>query len=90
MTIDADEAVCHRENPKKTDVTATENSIKYKGITKDGKTFTGNSKKLKYTPEREEAILIDETFVRLNGNTLSAGIITYNTITKNDSLFCAR
>lgn len=82
MTIDAEEAIYHRENPNDTYITATGNPIKYNGITEDGKPFSGNSKKLKYTPETGEVILTDEAFVQHNGNTLSAEVITYNTITK--------
>lgn len=82
MTIDAEEAIYHRENPNDTYITATGNPIKYNGITEDGKPFSGNSKKLKYTPETGEVILTDEAFVQQNGNTLSAEVITYNTITK--------
>lgn len=82
MTIDAEEAIYHRENPNDTYITATGNPIKYNGITEDGKPFSGNSKKLKYTPETGEVLLTDEAFVQQNGNTLSAEAITYNTITK--------
>ncbi|MEI9862499.1 lipopolysaccharide transport periplasmic protein LptA [Enterobacter bugandensis] len=82
MTIDAEEAIYHRENPNDTYITATGNPIKYIGITEDGKPFSGNSKKLKYTPETGEVILADEAFVQQDGNTLSAEVITYNTITK--------
>lgn len=82
MTIDAEEAIYHRENPNDTYITATGNPIKYNGITEDGKPFSGNSKKLKYTPKTGEVILTDEAFVQQNGNTLSAEVITYNTITK--------
>lgn len=82
MTIDAEEAIYHRENPNNTYITATGNPIKYKGITEDGKPFSGSSKKLKYTPETGQVTLTDEAFVQQNGNTLSAQVITYNTITK--------
>lgn len=82
MTIDAEEAIYYRENPNDTYITATGNPIKYNGITEDGKPFSGNSKKLKYTPETGEVILTNEAFVQQNGNTLSAEVITYNTITK--------
>lgn len=82
MTIDAEKAIYHRENPNGTYITATGNPIKYNGITEDGKPFSGNSKKLKYTPETGEVILTDEAVVQQNGNTLSAEVIIYNTITK--------
>ncbi|MEI2606846.1 lipopolysaccharide transport periplasmic protein LptA [Erwinia aphidicola] len=82
MTIDAEEAIYYRENPNDTYITATGNPIKYNGITEDGKPFSGNSKKLKYTPETGEVILTNEAFVQQNGNNLSAEVITYNTITK--------
>nr|WP_176454075.1 lipopolysaccharide transport periplasmic protein LptA [Erwinia piriflorinigrans] len=82
MTIDADEAIYHREDPNNTYITATGKPIKYNGITEDGKPFSGISKKLKYTPGTGEVILSDEAFVQQNGNTLSAEVITYNTITK--------
>ncbi|MEI2630933.1 lipopolysaccharide transport periplasmic protein LptA [Erwinia aphidicola] len=82
MTIDAEEAIYYRENPNDTYITATGNPIKYNGITEDCKPFSGNSKKLKYTPETGEVILTNEAFVQQNGNNLSAEVITYNTITK--------
>lgn len=82
MTIDAEEAIYHRENPDETYITATGGPIKYNGITEDGKPFFGTSKKLKYTPDTGEVILSDDAFVQQNGNTLSAEVITYNTITK--------
>jgi lipopolysaccharide export system protein LptA len=82
MTIDAEEAIYHRENPNDTYITASGNPIKYNGITEDGKPFSGRSKKLKYTPKTGEVILTNEAFVQQNGNTLSAEVITYNTITK--------
>ncbi|KGT92697.1 lipopolysaccharide transport periplasmic protein LptA [Enterobacter cancerogenus] len=82
MTIDADEAIYHRENPNNTYITATGTPIKYKGITEDGKPFSGNSKKLKYTPGTGEVILTEDAFVQQNGNTLSAEVISYNVITK--------
>lgn len=82
MTIDAEEAIYHRENPNNTFITSTGNPIRYNGITEDGKSFTGNSRKLKYTPKTGEVILSDEAFVQQNGNTLSAETIIYNTITK--------
>ncbi|EFQ6911697.1 lipopolysaccharide transport periplasmic protein LptA [Escherichia coli] len=82
MTIDAEEAIYHREDPNNTYISATGSPIKYNGITEDGKPFSGNSKKLKYTPETGEVVLTDEAFVQQNGNSLLAEIITYNTITK--------
>lgn len=82
MSIDADEAIYHRENPDNVYITATGNPIKYKGIAEDGKPFSGSSKKLKYNPKTAEVILTDEAVVQLNRNTLSADVITYNTITK--------
>ncbi|EJF5505272.1 lipopolysaccharide transport periplasmic protein LptA [Salmonella enterica] len=82
MTIDAGEAIYHRENLKDTYITATGNPIKYNGITEDSKPFSGISKKLKYTPETGEVILTGEAFVQQNGNFLSAEVITYNINTK--------
>ena len=82
MTIDAEEAIYHREDPDNTYITATGNPIIYNGITEDGRPFSGNSRKLKYTPGTGEVILTDEAFVQQSGNSLSAEIITYNTITK--------
>ncbi|EGK4254962.1 lipopolysaccharide transport periplasmic protein LptA [Escherichia coli] len=82
MTIDADEAIYHRETPDNTYITATGDPIKYNGITEDGKPFSGNSKKFKYTPKTGEVILTDEAFVQQSGNSLSAEVITYNTITR--------
>lgn len=64
MTIDAEEAIYHRENPSDIYITATGNPIKYKGITENGKPFSGKSKKLKYTPETGEMVLTDEVFVQ--------------------------
>ncbi|MFP1771709.1 lipopolysaccharide transport periplasmic protein LptA [Lonsdalea quercina] len=82
MSIDAEEAIYHRETPNTTYITATGNPIKYKGVTEDGKPFSGSSKKLKYTPKTGEVILIDEAFIQQDEHTLSAAVITYNTITK--------
>lgn len=82
MTIDAEEAILHREIPSDIYITATGNPIKYKGITEDGKPFSGKSKKLKYTPDTGEVILTDEAVVEQDGNTITAEVITYNTITK--------
>ncbi|MEG5551603.1 lipopolysaccharide transport periplasmic protein LptA [Enterobacter wuhouensis] len=82
MTIIADEAIYHRNNPTNTYITATGSPIKYKGVTDDGKPFSGTSRKLKYTPETGDMILTEDAFVQQNGNTLSAEVITYNTITK--------
>ncbi|HAV7685031.1 TPA: hypothetical protein JK765_005184, partial [Escherichia coli] len=44
MTIDAEEAIYHREDPDNTYITATGNPIKYNGITEDGRPFSGNSR----------------------------------------------
>jgi len=82
MTIDADEAIYHRENPNDIYLTAIGNPIKYSGVTEDGKPFSGSSKKLKYNPGTCEVILTDEAFVQQNGNKLTADVITYNTVTK--------
>ncbi|EMK1730759.1 lipopolysaccharide transport periplasmic protein LptA [Salmonella enterica] len=82
MTINAEEAIYHRENPSYIYLAATGNPIKYNGVTEDGKPFSGKSKKLKYTPETGEVILTDEAFIQQDGNSLSAEIINYNTITK--------
>lgn len=82
VTIDADEVFYRRENPSDIYITAKGNPIKYNGITEDGKVFSGNSKKLKFTPKTGETILTEEAFVQQQGNTLSAEVITYNTITK--------
>ncbi|MCU6388824.1 lipopolysaccharide transport periplasmic protein LptA [Enterobacter quasiroggenkampii] len=82
MTINAGEAIYHRENPSNMFITATGNPIRYKGITENGKPFTGRSKQLHYTPETGEVILTDEAFVQQDGHFLSAEVITYNTITK--------
>lgn len=51
-------------------------------MTEDGKPFSGKSYKLKYTPETGDVILTDEASVQQNGNTLSAEMIAYNTISK--------
>lgn len=82
MTINAEEAIYHRENPNHIYLTATGNPIKYDGVKEDGKPFSGKSKKLKYIPETGEVILTDEAFIQQDGNSLFAEIITYNTITK--------
>ncbi len=82
MTVDAEEAIYHRENFGDIYITATGDPIKYNGITEDGKPFSGYSKKLKYTPKTGEVILTGEAFVQQNGISLLAEIITYNTITK--------
>ena len=82
MTIDAEEAIYHRENHDNTHITATGNPIKYKGVTEGGKPFSGSSKKLKYTLGTGEVILTDSASVQQNENTLSAEVINYNTITK--------
>lgn len=82
LTVDADEAIYHRENPNHAYLIATGNPINYKGITEDGKPFSGNSKKLKYTPETGEVILTDEAVVQQSENMISAEIITYNINTK--------
>lgn len=82
MIIEAEEAIYHRENSARTYISAKGDPIKYKGVTEDGKPFTGRSKKLKYTPETGEVILTDKVIVQQEGSTLSAEVITYNTITK--------
>lgn len=82
MIVDADEAIYHRENPRNLYITAIGNPIKYKGVTQDGRPFSGRSKKFKYTPETGEVIMMEEAFIQQGENYLSGGVITYNTLTK--------
>lgn len=87
MTIDADEAVYHRKNPENTYITATGLPVKYRGITEDGRPFSGVSGKLKYTPDTGEVLLTDDVSVQQDGYTLSADMITYNIYTKKMTAF---
>ena len=82
MVIDAEEAIYHREIPDKTYIVATGNPVRYKGVTENNKPFSGNSKNLKYYPDTAMVIMTDEAFIQQKGISLSADVMTYNTITR--------